>query len=81
MTAIVVTGVGAVTGWGVGVEPLWQGMLAAGRAFRPIVRFQPERHRTTAAAEVPNLSDLPHPQRRLTLADRFALSAAGEALN
>ncbi len=80
MTNIVVTGLGAVTGWGIGVESLWSAMLGSQRAFRPIARFDAARHRTGQAAEIPDLTTLPRPERRLTLADRFALAAVDEAL-
>lgn len=80
MTDVVVTGVGAVTGWGAGVEALWGAMLDARRAFRPIERFDASRHRTNKAAEVPDLARLPRRERRVTLADRFALAATEEAL-
>jgi len=86
---VVVTGLGAVCGWGEGVEALWQGLLGAGTAIRPFRRFDAARYRTQLAAEVPGeLGDGGAPSRanghaavaRLSLADRFALAAAGEAL-
>jgi 3-oxoacyl-[acyl-carrier-protein] synthase II len=79
----VVSGVGAVSGFGWGVEALWQGLHAGATAIRRLRRFDPTPHRTHLAAEVP----LPAPagapgggDRRLSLADRFALAAAVEAL-
>jgi 3-oxoacyl-[acyl-carrier-protein] synthase II len=78
---VVVTGLGAVCGWGRGVDALWQGLLGASTAIRPFRRFDAERYRTRLAAEVPGeIGDgAPRPDR-LSLADRFALAAAGEAL-
>ena len=86
---VVVTGLGVVCGWGEGIDALWQGLLGAGTAIRPFRRFDAARYRTQLAAEVPgDLGDgsIPWksnghgPRARLSLADRFALAAAGEAL-
>jgi 3-oxoacyl-[acyl-carrier-protein] synthase II len=97
---VVVTGAGAVSGFGWGVESLWQGLRAGATAIRPLSRFDAAGHRTRLAAEVPMTSASPagHPagpaspaapaadgaaaggRRPLSLADRFALAAAGEAL-
>jgi 3-oxoacyl-[acyl-carrier-protein] synthase II len=93
---VVVTGVGAVSGFGWGVEALWQGLHAGATAIRPFSRFDAAGHRTRLAAEVPPAPAAPasataHPAgpaaarataggRPLSLADRFALAAAGEAL-
>jgi 3-oxoacyl-[acyl-carrier-protein] synthase II len=107
---VVVSGAGAVSGFGWGVEALWQGLCAGATAIRPFSRFDHSRHRTHLAAEVPppHAPRPPQPPRRpqpprpgigadrrspggrggadgasgrqLSLADRFALAAAGEAL-
>ena len=90
---VVVTGAGAVSGFGWGVEALWQGLHAGATAIRPFSRFDAAGHRTRLAAEVPAAPASPagHPAepdaaraaaggRPLSLADRFALAAAGEAL-
>jgi 3-oxoacyl-[acyl-carrier-protein] synthase II len=91
---VVVTGAGAVSGFGWGVEALWQGLRAGATAIRPLSRFDAAGHRTRLAAEVPMTaaSSAGHPagpaadgaaaggRRPLSLADRFALAAAGEAL-
>ena len=87
---VVVTGAGAVSGFGWGVEALWQGLRAGATAIRPFTRFDAAGHRTRLAAEVP-ASPTAYPAgpaaaeatvggRPLSLADRFALAAAGEAL-
>ncbi|HXT19461.1 MAG TPA: beta-ketoacyl-[acyl-carrier-protein] synthase family protein [Thermoanaerobaculia bacterium] len=85
---VVVTGLGTVCGWGAGVDALWQGLLGAGTAIAPFRRFDAARYRTRLAAEVPGeLGDGAPRARckggaareRLSLADRFALAAAGEA--
>src|SRR6185295_19196355 len=80
---VAVSGVGAVSGLGWGSDALWSGLAAGRAAIGNFVRFDHTRHRTHVAAEVPKaplalakaLSG-----RRLSLADRFALAAAGEAL-
>jgi 3-oxoacyl-[acyl-carrier-protein] synthase II len=82
---IVVTGLGAVCGWGTGTEALWRGLLGAGTAIAPFRRFDATRYRTQLAAEVPGeLGDgaaASGAAGRLSLADRFALAAAEEALS
>jgi 3-oxoacyl-(acyl-carrier-protein) synthase len=80
---VVVTGVGAVSGFGWGVEALWQGLRAGATAVRPFSRFDHAGHRTHLAAEVPPPAPAPASAsagRLLSVADRFALAAAGEAL-
>ena len=77
---VVITGTGAVTGFGWGVAPLFEALARGDRAFRAIDRFDHARHRSHLAAEVPDagrpaaLAGLPH-------ADAFALFAAEEALD
>jgi 3-oxoacyl-(acyl-carrier-protein) synthase len=85
---VAVSGVGAVSGLGWGVEPLWEGLRAGRTAIRPFQRFDHTRHRTHLAAEAtdgdvpPSCAGLDSHGRweRLSLADRFALFAAAEAL-
>ena len=76
---IAVTGCGAVSGFGFGVEKLWRGLIAGATAIRPVTRFDTTRYRTHVAAEVP-LPQGDAPSARLSLADRFALAATAEAL-
>jgi 3-oxoacyl-[acyl-carrier-protein] synthase II len=81
---VVVTGVGAVSGFGAGAEALWRGLLAGERALGAFQRFDATGHRTRLASEVPAplgtpRLEPPDPQR-LSLADRFAVTAAREAL-
>ncbi len=80
---VAVSGVGAVSGLGWGSEALWTGLAEGRAAIGDFSRFDHAQHRTHVAAEVPE----PDPVlaktlkgRRLSLADRFALAAAGEAL-
>ena len=77
---IVVTGVGAVTPFGWGVSPLWEGLRRGVAAVAPVTRFDVTRHRTHLAGEVPSHPTEP-PFRRASLADRFAVGAAREAIS
>jgi 3-oxoacyl-(acyl-carrier-protein) synthase len=82
---VVVTGLGAVSGFGWGVEALWRGLLGGGTAIRTIRRFRHADHRTHLAAEVPAHPGKDSPARardyrQLSVADRFALAAAVEAV-
>lgn len=78
---IAVTGLGAVTGWGSGVEALWRGLRGGSTAFGALTRFDTGRHRTRLAAEAPAP---PRARRgravRETISDAHALAAAREAL-
>jgi len=79
-----VTGIGAVSGFGWGIEALREGLAAGATSIGPFARFDASRHRTRLAGEVPPPPpDLPcriPGWRRLSLADAFAVAAAGEAL-
>lgn len=81
---VAVTGVGAVSGLGWGVGPLWEGLRAGRSQVRDFRRFDHSAHRTHLAAEVPDppagLAAAFPGWERLSLADRFALFAAAEAL-
>lgn len=50
---VVITGLGAVSGLGVGIEPLWEGLCAGRSALRPIARFSVAGFPCRLAAEVP----------------------------
>lgn len=50
---VVITGLGVVTGHGVGMEPLWEALCAGRSALRPIGRFDASRFPCRLAAEVP----------------------------
>ncbi|MCA8957282.1 MAG: beta-ketoacyl-[acyl-carrier-protein] synthase family protein [Planctomycetes bacterium] len=75
--SIAVTGLGAVTAFGLGVEPLWEGLCSRRCAIGPFAAppFDPTEHRTQLAAVVPLP---PHPY--LSRADQFACRAADEAV-
>jgi 3-oxoacyl-[acyl-carrier-protein] synthase II len=80
---VAVTGVGAVSGYGWGVAPLWEGLRAGRTRLGDFDRFDHAGHRTHLAAQAPPpppaATALPG-WRRLTWCDRFALFAAAEAL-
>jgi 3-oxoacyl-[acyl-carrier-protein] synthase II len=81
---VAVSGIGAVCGLGWGIAPLWEGLRAGRAGFAPIRRFDPGRHRTRLAAEAadppPALAGVCPGWRRLSVADRFAIFAALEAV-
>jgi 3-oxoacyl-[acyl-carrier-protein] synthase II len=84
---VVVSGLGAVSGLGWGVGSLWEGLRSGRTAIRPFERFDHSLHRTHLAAEVPGCPEPLEIRRqktslpsRLSIADRFALFAAEEAL-
>lgn len=81
---VVVTGLGAVSGWGWGVEALWQGLRSGVACIGDFDRFEHSRHRTHIASQVPPPPDeatAPFPDwESLSMADRFAVAAAAEAL-
>jgi len=77
---IVVTGLGAVTAYGWGVESLWSGLRGGTGAIARFERFDATRHRTRLAAEVPTSPEEGRFARRASFADRFAVASAREAL-
>ena len=77
-----ITGIGAITPIGIGVEGLWSGLLARKSAVGPIRRFDPEPFKSRIAAEVNDFvpSDFIE-QRRVRRLDRFSqLSIAATRL-
>ena len=81
MTRVVVTGLGVVSPYGVGVEPFWEGLSSGRCAIRPITLFETDGFRSRIAGEVPAdaVAALPASRRR-SRADRFGLTAAREAV-
>jgi 3-oxoacyl-[acyl-carrier-protein] synthase II len=79
---IVVTGVGAVSGYGWGAAALWQGLRSGRTAVGPFDRFDHQGHRTHVAAQAPaeNGAAADDHHHMASLADLFALAAAREAL-
>ena len=77
---VVITGVGAVTPIGTGVEGLWEGLRARKSAVRALSRFDPTPFRSKIAAEIPDY----RPQdfleaRRARRLDRFSQIAVTSA--
>lgn len=80
-SSIAVTGLGAISGLGAGVEALWDGLLSGACAIAPIRAFDASGCRVGIAAEAPN--PLPNPEGTLwgeSRTVRLALAAAGEAI-
>ncbi len=82
--AVVITGIGAVTPYGVGVSTLFDGLLSGRSTARRITRFDPEAYSVRIACEVPDFDPLAHLPRKLARQvdpfAQFALVAAREAL-
>jgi 3-oxoacyl-[acyl-carrier-protein] synthase II len=68
----VITGIGAVTPIGIGVEGLWTGLQRGASAVRSITRFDPEPFRTRIAAQVDDFHASDHiEERKARRIDRF----------
>lgn len=78
--SVAITGLGAVSGFGWGVEALERGLMAGTTAIEAFDRFDATGYRTAVAAQVPT-PDVDSGVCRATWADRFALFAAREALS
>jgi len=76
---VVVTGTGAVCAWGFGCDAMWRGLRSGETAIRPFGRFDHRGYATHLAGEVPGPA-LRDRDRYASIADRFAVSAASEAL-
>lgn len=57
---VVISGLGAVTGFGYGVNALWEGLYSGKSALRRITRFDPSGHPCQAAAEAMDFSAKDH---------------------
>jgi 3-oxoacyl-[acyl-carrier-protein] synthase II len=81
---VVVTGMGAVTPVGMGVDAFWDGLVAGKSGAGPITLFDTSRHRVKIAAEVSDYDPFDHfDKRELRRLDRFTqffLVAVREAL-
>ena len=77
--SVVVTGLGAVSSLGTGVDRQWQAALAGRTGIGPIGLFPTASHRTAIAGEVPRDAELA-PGRNFSRAERFACTAAAEAV-
>jgi 3-oxoacyl-[acyl-carrier-protein] synthase II len=73
MKRVVVTGIGAITAIGSGVDGLWQGILRGQSGIRRITRFDATSFDSQVAGEVTDFDPLAHFEaRRLKRLDRFA---------
>jgi 3-oxoacyl-[acyl-carrier-protein] synthase II len=78
---VVVSGLGVVSPYGVGVKSFWSGLAAGACAIKPITVIETEGFRSRIAAEIPaDVMGSLGPSRRRSRADRIALAAAREAL-
>lgn len=68
MTPAVITGVGAVSPFGCGVERLWNALAAGESAIRPIRLFDAATFPTCVAGEVPETPEPTYLDRKATLA-------------
>ncbi len=81
---VVVTGLGAVTPIGIGVEAFWKGVLEEKTGFAPISRFDTTGYKCRLAAEVKDFQPEQYMDRktarRMELFSQYAVAAAGEAI-
>ena len=81
---VVVTGMGAVTPIGIGVEAFWEGIRQERIGFGPITRFDASAYKCSLAAEVKGFEPERYMDRkaarRMELFCQYAVAAAGEAL-
>ncbi|MCI9338533.1 MAG: beta-ketoacyl-ACP synthase II [Lachnospiraceae bacterium] len=81
---VVVTGMGAITPIGNGVEAFWEGIRQERIGFGPITRFDAEGYKCSLAAEVKDFEPERYMDkkaaRRMELFCQYAVAAAGEAL-
>ena len=79
-----ITGMGAVTPYGDGIEHFWQSITAGKDAFKPITLFPVNDHRTHVGAEIEKkhfFEPSRAKEQTLSRADSMALAAVAEALN
>jgi nodulation protein E len=84
-TRIAITGMGAISAFGEGAQPLWQGLREGVSGIRPLRHAEAGRLRVRVAAQVPESFDPARlfDERVLPMLDRtsqFALYAANEAI-
>jgi 3-oxoacyl-[acyl-carrier-protein] synthase II len=81
---VVVTGIGAITPIGLGVDGLWGGLRRRTSAVRCITRFDPTMFKSRIAGEVPDFSPGDHIEerraRRLDRYSQFSIAATRMAL-
>lgn len=81
---VVVTGMGAVTPIGIGVEEFWEGIRAEKIGFAPITAFDTTDYKCKLAAQVKDFDAEKYMDkksaRRMELFCQYAVAAAGEAI-
>ena len=81
---VVITGLGAVTPIGIGVEAFWKGIREGRIGFGPIIKFDAQGYKCHLAAEVKDFDAKKYMDakaaRRMELFCQYAVAAAGEAL-
>ena len=81
---VVITGIGAITPIGLGVDGLWQGLRRRTSAVRCITRFDPTVFKSRIAGEVPDFVPTDHIEerrsRRLDRYSQFTIAATRMAL-
>ena len=81
---VVITGIGAITPIGLGVDGLWDGLRRRTSAVRCITRFDPTVFKSRIAGEVPDFMPSDHIEerraRRLDRYSQFAIAATRMAL-
>ncbi|HET7425669.1 MAG TPA: beta-ketoacyl-ACP synthase II [Gemmatimonadales bacterium] len=81
---VVITGIGAITPIGLGVDGLWQGLQRRTSAVRCITRFDPTVFKSRVAGEVPDFVASDHIEerrsRRLDRYSQFTIAATRMAL-
>ena len=85
MRRVVITGMGAISGAGVGVDVLWQTILAKKHCFGPITHFDATDYDAKVVAEVPDFDPLQwnitkKEARRLARFVQYAFVASDEAI-
>ena len=83
MRRVVVTGMGAVTPVGIGVEAFWDSIKNKGLGFAPITKFDTSDYKVKIAAEVKDFTAKDHMDfkaaKRMELFCQYAVAAAKEA--
>ena len=70
---VVITGIGAITPIGLGVEGLWEGLMRRESAVRCITRFDPSMFKSRIAGEVSDFLPSDHlEERKVRRLDRFS---------
>lgn len=81
---VVVTGLGAITPIGLGVEEFWESVKQGKTGFAPITRFDASEYRCKLAAEVKGFDAKEYMDfkeaKRMELFCQYAIAAAGEAI-